>query len=160
MSVINLLDKCREVCSLASDNALAGRLGVSRAAVSRWRLGLAAPDAVSCAKIATITGEPLSRVLGIAGEARAISRDEKAVWRRLATAAAVLLAVGFSAAPLPSYARSGIAEPGEAICIMRNAASWLHRALSTLRAICRAVLGDWNDAPSTDGCRQLAAVAA
>lgn len=44
-----------------------------------------------CAKIAEITGIPLARVLGIVGEARAISREEKAVWRRLASAAAVLL---------------------------------------------------------------------
>lgn len=90
-SVTELLDKTKEMCGIESDNQLAIRLKVTRTSVSTWRNGRGQPDAVSCAKIAEITGIPLARVLGIVGEARAISREEKAVWRRLASAAAILL---------------------------------------------------------------------
>lgn len=86
-----LLDKIKETRSIASDNALAGLLGVTRGSVSNWRHGKNYPDTVQCAAIAGFTGEPLARVLGIVGEARAINRAEKAVWRRLATSAAALV---------------------------------------------------------------------
>jgi transcriptional regulator with XRE-family HTH domain len=89
-----LLDKAKEMCGLTSDYALAKRLRVSKQAVSGWRNGRNLPDIVTCEKIAEITGIPLARVLGIVGEARAISTAEKAVWRKLASAAALLLSVG------------------------------------------------------------------
>lgn len=96
-----LLDRIKETRSLPSDNALAKVLGVTRGSVSNWRHGKNYPDTVQCAAIAGFTGEPLARVLGIVGEARAISREEKAVWHKLATsvAALILLAV---AIPLPA----------------------------------------------------------
>lgn len=104
----NLLDKIKETRSLASDNALAAALGVKRQTVSNWRKGHNYPDAVACATIAGLTGEPLARVLGIVGEARAISREEKTVWRRLAaSAAAVLVLVGVSGIATQSVARDG-----------------------------------------------------
>lgn len=86
-----LLDRIKETRSLPSDNALAKVLGVTRGSVSNWRHGKNYPDTVQCAAIAGFTGEPLARVLGIVGEARAISREEKAVWHKLATSAAALL---------------------------------------------------------------------
>lgn len=86
-----ILDTIKETRSIASDNALAGVLGQSRQNVSNWRRGKSQPDAVACARIAELSGEPLARVLGIAGEARAISREEKAVWRKLASAAALVV---------------------------------------------------------------------
>lgn len=88
-----LLDKIKESRSLASDNALAGLLGVTRGSVSNWRHGKNYPDTVQCAAIAGFTGEPLARVLGIVGEARAINREEKQVWRRLAASAAAVVIV-------------------------------------------------------------------
>lgn len=93
-TVPQLLDKAKEAAGLSSDNQLALMLKVTRTSVSTWRRNRGAPDAVSCEKIAEITGIPLARVLGIVGEARAISSAEKAVWRRLASAAALLLSVG------------------------------------------------------------------
>ena len=89
-----ILDKIKETRSIASDNALAGVLGQSRQNVSNWRRGKSLPDAVACARISELSEVPLARVLGIVGEARAISREEKAVWRRLAAAAAVVLMAG------------------------------------------------------------------
>lgn len=97
----NLLDKIRETRSLASDNALAGTLKVSRQRVSAWRKGENLPDAVACARIADLTGEPLARVIGIVGEARAISRDEKAVWKRLAMVAGLACYFAYSGLILP-----------------------------------------------------------
>ncbi|MGQ5353260.1 DUF3693 domain-containing protein [Xanthomonas arboricola pv. corylina] len=99
-------------------------MNVGRAAVSRWRSGLSAPDAVSCAAIAGWTGEPLAKVLGIVGEARAISADEKAVWRKLA-ATAMTLVIGVSLA-LPVRA--------EAVMQGFEASPSIHYAKSALRA--------------------------
>lgn len=89
--VIKLLDKCKEIRSCASDNAFALEIGVTRQMVSNWRAGKNYPDAVNCAKLADIAGIPLSRVLGIVGEARAISADEKKVWRKLAQVAVLII---------------------------------------------------------------------
>lgn len=97
MDVNFLLDKAKEVCGASYDKDLAPRLGVRPTAISNYRKGVSHPDAVVCATLAGLTGIPLARVLGIIGEARAISREEKAVWRKLAaTAMALCLAVGFA----------------------------------------------------------------
>ena len=96
-----LLDKIKETRSIASDNALAGVLHVSRQRVSAWRKGENLPDAVACARIADLAGEPLTRVLGLVGEARAISRDEKAVWKRLAMVAGYAVFFAYSGLLVP-----------------------------------------------------------
>lgn len=90
-SVAELLDAIKERRNLDTDSALAKALGVSRQTVNNWRQGRNTPDPVACATIAGLTGEPLALVLGIAGEQRAISREEKAVWRKLAATAAALM---------------------------------------------------------------------
>lgn len=96
-SVNDLLDRAKERAGLSKDGDLAGRLGVKPSAVSNYRHLRAFPDAVVCGKLAEMTGEKLATVLGIVGEARAISSAEKAVWRRLAQAASFALCVmGFA----------------------------------------------------------------
>lgn len=110
-TVNNLLDKARDTCSPRNDKALAAALHVGASAVSNWRHARAYPDATACARIADLAGLPLAQVLGVVGEARAISRDEKAVWRRLAVAA-VLAVVS-----LPAMA-AHFAEYGRAMLIM------------------------------------------
>ena len=89
-----LLDKIKETRSLSSDAALGRLLKVSRATISGWRKADRLPDPVATARIADLSGEPLARVLGMIGEARAKTRDEKAVWRRLASGACLVLALG------------------------------------------------------------------
>jgi transcriptional regulator with XRE-family HTH domain len=89
-----LLDNVKETRSLASDTALAGFLHVTRQAVSNWRKGHSLPDIKATARIADALGEPVNRVLGEIGEARAIDREEKAVWRRIASAAAIVAMCG------------------------------------------------------------------
>lgn len=90
MKIPELLDQAKKAQGFTTDMALAKALNVSRSAVSAWRNGVKTPDTVQCAALARFTGLPLARVLGIVGEARAISREEKAVWRKLAASAAVL----------------------------------------------------------------------
>lgn len=119
----SLLDACKVAAGVSSDNQLAAALGVGRSAISNYRHARALPDPVVCATIAGLSGIPLARVLGIVGEARAISREEKAVWRKLAaTAMALCLAVGFA---LPHKAQAAVAgfDNAHAVYIMRNAVS-------------------------------------
>lgn len=95
MDVNFLLDKAKEVCGVEYDKDLAPRLGVKPSAISNYRKNVSHPDPVVCATLAGLTGIPLAKVLGVIGEARAISREEKAVWRKLAaTAMMVMLLVG------------------------------------------------------------------
>jgi transcriptional regulator with XRE-family HTH domain len=98
MKTINdLLDAIKQRRKLGTDSALAAALGVKRQTVNNWRQGRNTPDAVTCATIAGLSGEPLTLVIGIAGEQRAVSAEEKKVWRRLAaTAMTVLLVCGIS----------------------------------------------------------------
>ncbi|WP_425522720.1 DUF3693 domain-containing protein [Xanthomonas phaseoli] len=106
-----------------NDSELASHLGIKPAAVSNYRRGVSLPNAVVCATLAGLTGEPLAKVLGVIGEARAIGSDEKAVWRRLAAGAmALVLCIG---AALPgraeAAARHGFdAHNANSLYIMRN----------------------------------------
>lgn len=103
-----LLDKAVKACSPATARALSEYLGVTESAVSNWRRGKAHPDAVSCERIARLLDLPLAHVLGVVGEARAISSAEKAVWRRLASAACLVLAL----AQAPAHAATSAARTG------------------------------------------------
>ena len=118
-TIADLLDGIKRVRNLETDSALAAALGVSRQTVNNWRQGRNTPDAVACATIAGLSGEPLNLVIGIAGEQRAVSREEKAVWRRLAATATLLLVGVIGVAPAPSHAATSGFE-SEPVCIMRN----------------------------------------
>lgn len=91
MDVQQLLDAAKKAQGLTTDKGLADALGITKQAVSNWRKGVSLPDTVTCATLAGLTGIPLARVLGIVGEARAISREEKAVWRKLAASVGIFL---------------------------------------------------------------------
>lgn len=100
MSDVNFfLDKAKEVCGVKFDKDLAPRLGVKATSISNYRKGVSLPDPVVCATLAGLTGIPLTQIIGVVGEARAISAAEKAVWRRLATSAALLCLVFLPALP-------------------------------------------------------------
>lgn len=119
MDIPGLLDAAKKAQGFETDMALAKALGVSRSAVSAWRNGQKGPDTVQSAALAGYTGIPLAKVLGIVGEARAISAKEKAVWRKLAASAALLLVGVIGVAPAPSHAATSGFE-AESVCIMRN----------------------------------------
>lgn len=96
-TVTDLIDTARKALGVTSDAEFARQLGVSRGTIANWKSGYSLPDTVMCATLAGLTGEPLAKVLGIVGEARAVSREEKAVWRKLATTALIALcAIGIS----------------------------------------------------------------
>ncbi|MDW7601687.1 DUF3693 domain-containing protein [Stenotrophomonas maltophilia] len=119
-TVTDLIDTARKALNVSSDAEFARQLGVSRGTIANWKSGYSLPDTVMCATLAGLTGLPLARVLGIVGEARAVSREEKAVWRKLAaTAMALCLAVGFA---LPHKAQAAVAgfDNAHAVYIMRN----------------------------------------
>lgn len=106
MNIDSLLDKAAEKCNAKNDSQLARALKVTPGAVNNYRQGVSAPNAVVCEKIAELAGVPLVKVIGIAGEQRALSREEKAVWRRVAEAAAAcfLIAVNLSYFAAPAIA--------------------------------------------------------
>ncbi|MGH8346601.1 MAG: DUF3693 domain-containing protein [Pseudomonas sp.] len=122
MNFEDILNRAVEASGATSDSDLSRKLGVSRQAVSNWRGGKKFPDTVTCATIAGITGIPLAKVLGVVGEVRAISREEKAVWRRLAaTAMALAIGVGFA---LPRDAQADVGHSAsDTVYIMRYAIS-------------------------------------
>lgn len=122
-TVTDLIDAARKALNVSSDAEFARQLGVSRGTIANWKSGYSLPDTVMCATLAGLTGLPLARVLGIVGEARAVSREEKAVWRKLAaTAMALCLAVGFA---LPHKAQAAVAgfDNAHGVYIMRNRVS-------------------------------------
>jgi transcriptional regulator with XRE-family HTH domain len=140
MNFEDILNRAVEASGAASDSDLSRKLGVSRQAVSNWRGGKKFPDTVTCATIAGITGIPLAQVLGVVGEARAISREEKAVWRKLAaTAMALALGVGFASTRDVQAAVGHSAS--DSVYIMRNDVS-VHLAVRKLRlALAQAPVG-------------------
>lgn len=112
MDAINeMLDKARKACGVDSDNALSKHLGVTRATVSGWRKGKSMPDVVACDKIAKMIGEKPLFVIAQVSEMRAISTAEKAVWRRLASAAIVVLSL-LPMVPVSATVRPALTEAG------------------------------------------------
>lgn len=120
MDVNKLLDEAKKVLGIEYDKDLAPRLGVKPTSVSNYRKGVSLPDPVVCAALAGLTGIPLAKVIGIVGEARAISREEKAVWRKLAATAVLLAVVVFPALPRTAQAATGFVSSEPVVCIMRN----------------------------------------
>ncbi|MFL8902829.1 DUF3693 domain-containing protein [Xanthomonas vasicola] len=132
-----LLDHAMRATGSKNDSELASHLGIKPAAVSNYRRGVSLPNAVVCATLAGLTGEPLAKVLGVIGEARAIGSDEKAVWRRLATSALALLLIVGSA--LPERAEAAVHHAFEAnnangLYIMRNGSPGRSRSGSAAHA--------------------------
>lgn len=118
-TVTDLIDEARKALNASSDAEFARQLGVSRGTIANWKSGYSLPDTVMCATLAGLTGMPLARVLGIVGEARAVSREEKAVWRKLAaTAMALALGVGFAS---PRDVQAAVCHSAsDSVYIMRN----------------------------------------
>lgn len=116
MNIAELLDHAKRATGETSDAGFGRALGVKRQTVSNWRNGIALPDAVTCEKLAVLSGIPLNQVIGMIGEARAISATEKKVWRKLAAAILVLSA----ALPFVAIASNLPTNGYEERCIMRS----------------------------------------
>jgi len=137
MEIGEIIDRAKAAIGAESDSALSRHLGLSRTAVGNWRSGVSLPDPVSCERLAGLTGIPLARVLGIVGEARAHSREEKAVWRKLAASATLLALVVLGSEQQPAQAAE-IGVEADSVYIMRNRGG-LGKALRYLGRILR----DW-----------------
>lgn len=150
MDINLLLDQAKDACGVSYDKDLAPRLGVRPTSISNYRKGVSHPDAVVCATLAGLTGVPLARVLGIIGEARAISREEKAVWRRLAATAMLLVfAVGMGYAPTAATASPQGAKSG--MYIMSELARYYGGLLKLILASILPLPGS-KDKASIDAC--------
>lgn len=91
-ATINLLDKYKKACSLASDNACAASLGIGRAAVSKWRNANGHPEAEHVETMCKATGESLAHWLPLIEADRARTPEARKVWLRLAQMAAAIVA--------------------------------------------------------------------
>lgn len=91
-NTVTLLDKYKAARGLASDNACAASLGITRAAVSRWRNGGGHPEAEHVEAMCRACGESLARWLPLIESERARTPEAKKVWLRLAQAAAAIIA--------------------------------------------------------------------
>lgn len=140
MEIGEIIDRAKAAIGAESDSALSRHLGLSRTAVGNWRSGVSLPDPVSCERLAGLTGIPLARVLGIVGEARAHSREEKAVWRKLAASATLLALVVMGNAQEGVYAATQPSIDAAKMYIMRNRGG-LGKGLRYLGRILRDWLG-------------------
>lgn len=90
-----LLDSYKKVCSVASDNGAAAKLGLTRATISGWRHGKSHANAEAVERMCTAIGEPLRAWLPLIEAERARTPGDRKVWLRLAqAAAAIALTVG------------------------------------------------------------------
>jgi transcriptional regulator with XRE-family HTH domain len=120
MNIADLIDQAKKAAGVESDSAFSKYLGLSRTAVGNWRSGVSLPDTVSCERLAGLTGQPLAKVIGMVGEARAHTREEKAVWRKLAATTALLAVIVFPALSERAQAATGWVEKPAQLGIMRN----------------------------------------
>lgn len=135
--VNDLLDRDRERGQIESDNKLAELFGVTRQAVSKWRMGDAYPSDDNITRLAKIAKEAEEYWL-IAITAERADEPARSAWeraaKRLASAAIILLA----ALPHTSKAAPyGYAEPEPGICIMRNAMRLARFLSAKLRELLR-----------------------
>lgn len=123
---INLLDKYKKACSLASDNACAGSLGVGRAAVSKWRNGTGHPEADLVERMCDVAGEPLAKWLPLIEAERARTPSARKVWLRLAqVAAGFALVVGLSPVHAEAVHHAAqVSAESAPVYIMRNKRWW------------------------------------
>lgn len=115
-TTVEFLDALRAQRRL-SDRKAAALLGLSQAAVSRWRTGRDFPGDHQCIKLAQLLALDPGYVMACIHAERARLPDDKAAWQRIAErlggmAAAVLVGVGLAGAPSPSQAAFNIIESG------------------------------------------------
>lgn len=111
-NVAVLLDKVRSARSLASDNALAGSLHITRQTVSQWRAGSAYPDDDKIAQLAEWAGDDPGDWMLLLRAERAEGKARKAyagLVRRLGIAA--LLAIVAGPAMASHFVYSGLVVP-------------------------------------------------
>lgn len=140
-STVQYLDEVRERLQLPSDYAAAKALGVTRAAVSKYRLGHSLPDDLVCARIAEILGVETLEVIAAINYQRSKSDDARALWESIWGKAAgaialnlIAFAVGVSVAPSTKAAESGSSNTAVrcSLYLMSNRRRFRHNTFSPL----------------------------
>lgn len=107
MSYTNeLLDKFKTKNHLASDYAAAKALGIAQQSLTNYRSGVSHADDRVAVLLADALGLDRFRTIARIQSERAKKAEERAFWKRLSTAAAILLAVYTSMMPAPGNAAS------------------------------------------------------
>lgn len=108
------LDEVKDRLGLPSDYAIAKALGVTRAAVSRYRMGHSMPDDLVCARIAEILAIEPMEVIAATNYQRSKTDEARhlweGIWGKVVGAIAlnlIVCAVGVSVAPSTKAAESG-----------------------------------------------------
>lgn len=78
------LDELIEAGTVKNDSETARRIGVTRAAVSDWRVGRRAPDDDQAVKLADLLRKDAGELLAECGAARAKSPETRRAWERIA----------------------------------------------------------------------------
>jgi transcriptional regulator with XRE-family HTH domain len=110
-SVSEYLDAVKKRLDLPSDYAAAKALGVTPSAISKYRLGRASFDDLTCLRVAEILGVDEIEVIAAANAARANDPRIRRVWENVwgkatgATVTAVLAVSILGLAAAPSTAR-------------------------------------------------------
>jgi len=108
------LGEVKDRLELPSDYAIAKALGVTRAAVSRYRMGHSMPDDLVCARIAEILGIEPMEVIAATNYQRSKTDEARTLWESIWGKAAgaialnlIAFAVGVSVAPSTKAMASG-----------------------------------------------------
>lgn len=109
MEIGELLDEAKNASGCKTDTELAKRLGITPNSMSNYRSGYSLPKVSVCERLAKITGKKPLSVIAIVEEKRAIASDDKAAWRRLASAAAIACLMLVSM-PSPASVRSTLTD--------------------------------------------------
>lgn len=130
-----LLDRLSQKLGDASDYRISQALGVTRASVSRWRLGKGSFSDAAALKVAEMLDENPGYVLAVAAAERAQSEQERKAWakvaqtmRRSAAAVAALAVLGFG---MPQGATTPARIPSSSQCIL----CYIRRMASFLRPV-------------------------
>jgi len=104
----DMIDRLKALRGVDSDYAIAEALGITRAAISSYRRGISHADDRIAVLLADAVGEDRLKTIARINADRAKKAEERAFWKRIAAAAAIVLAV-YTAMPGVAFTRSGSA---------------------------------------------------
>lgn len=118
-----------------NDSETARKIGVTRAAVSDWRVGRRAPDDDQAVKLAELLGKDPGELLAECGAARAKTPETRRAWERVAarmaasgiTACALIMSVGQTP---DAQASAGQTIDNLSLTVFRSARRYILRLLS------------------------------
>jgi transcriptional regulator with XRE-family HTH domain len=125
-STLQYLDELRAKLDLPSDYAVANLLGVTRAAVSKWRQGRTTFDDLTACRVADALGVDPMEIIAAANFERADNERARAVWQTMWGKAAGTIALSLTAcavgalAVVPSPVRASEQASSAILYIMSN----------------------------------------